>query len=191
MPSPFKTCSSGTAGSRPIRRLPSSTSVPPKRRSTSCPAVRAPSRAISRMAAITSPSRSSSRSVCLSSRPRISSIRPPVHTPPALCRRRWSRWSSKFATRSPVRFSVRSTSSWRRRGEERIARVYLTGGTANVGQLAAAIERRSRVSTEVIQPLERIGVDEKHIDRHLLTQRAAQLSVALGLAMRKSKEKRA
>ncbi len=75
-------------------------------------------------------------------------------------------------------------------GEERISRVYITGGTANVSQLAAAIERRSRVSTEVIQPLERIGVEDKSIDRNLLNQRAAQLSVALGLAMRKSKEKR-
>jgi type IV pilus assembly protein PilM len=75
-------------------------------------------------------------------------------------------------------------------GEDRISRVYLTGGTANVPQLAGAIERRSRVATEVIQPLERIAVDEKYVDRNLLEQRAAQLSVSLGLAMRKSKEKR-
>jgi type IV pilus assembly protein PilM len=75
-------------------------------------------------------------------------------------------------------------------GEDRISRVYLTGGTANVPQLAGAIERRSRVATEVIQPLERIGVDDGHVDRNLLAQRSAQLSVALGLAMRKSKEKR-
>lgn len=76
-------------------------------------------------------------------------------------------------------------------GEERISRIYLTGGTANLGQLSQAIERRSRVDTEVIQPLERIGVEDKSIDRDILGNRAAQLSVALGLAMRKSKEKRA
>ncbi len=75
-------------------------------------------------------------------------------------------------------------------GEERISRVYLTGGTANLPQLASAIERRSRVAVEVIQPMERIPVDAKEVNRELLDQRAAQLSVALGLAMRQSKEKR-
>jgi len=75
-------------------------------------------------------------------------------------------------------------------GEDRISRLYLTGGTANVQQLSHAIERRSRVATEVIQPLERIDVDEKFVDRNLLSQRTAQLSVALGLAMRRTKEKR-
>ncbi len=75
-------------------------------------------------------------------------------------------------------------------GEEKIARVYLTGGTANLPQLAEAIERRSRVATEVIQPLERIAVEAKEVDANTLGLRAAQLSVALGLAMRKSKEKR-
>jgi type IV pilus assembly protein PilM len=75
-------------------------------------------------------------------------------------------------------------------GEERISRVYLTGGTANLPQLAGAIERRSRIGAEVIQPLERIPV-EREVDQQALGMRAAQLSVALGLAMRKSKEKRA
>ncbi len=75
-------------------------------------------------------------------------------------------------------------------GEDRISRVYLTGGTANLPQLASAIERRSRIGAEVIQPLERIPV-EKEVDQQSLGLRAAQLSVALGLAMRKSKEKRA
>jgi type IV pilus assembly protein PilM len=75
-------------------------------------------------------------------------------------------------------------------GEERITKVFLTGGTANLQQLSTAIERRSRVSVELIQPLERIGVEAKEVDQDVLGQRAAQLSVALGLAMRKSKEKR-
>jgi type IV pilus assembly protein PilM len=75
-------------------------------------------------------------------------------------------------------------------GEDRITRVSLTGGTANLQQLASAIERRSRVAVEVIQPLERIPVEAKEVDRGMLQQRSAQLSVALGLAMRKSKERR-
>ena len=75
-------------------------------------------------------------------------------------------------------------------GEEQISRVFLTGGTANLAQLAQAVERRSRVVAEVIQPLERIGIEGKDVDTQLLGQRAAQISVALGLAMRKTKEKR-
>jgi type IV pilus assembly protein PilM len=76
-------------------------------------------------------------------------------------------------------------------GEERISRVYLTGGTANLPQLAEAIGRRSRVAVEQVQPLERIPVEAREVNRDALGQRASQLSVALGLAMRKTKEKRA
>ncbi len=76
-------------------------------------------------------------------------------------------------------------------GEENITRIFLTGGTANLPQLATAVERRGRVPVEVIKPLERISVESKDVDGQLLNQRAPQLSVALGLAMRKSKERRA
>ena len=75
-------------------------------------------------------------------------------------------------------------------GEDRITRVYLTGGTANLPQLSNAIGRRSRVSVEVIQPTERIPIDAKEVDKQVLERRSAQLSVALGLAMRRKKEKR-
>jgi type IV pilus assembly protein PilM len=75
-------------------------------------------------------------------------------------------------------------------GEERIARIYLTGGTANMQQLSAAIERRSRVAVEVINSTERINVEKREVDEQMLQQRSAQLAVALGLAMRKSKERR-
>ncbi len=75
-------------------------------------------------------------------------------------------------------------------GEDRISKVYLTGGTANLPQLASAVERRSRLASEVIAPLERIPIDSKDINQELARQRASQLSVALGLAMRRMKEKR-
>ncbi len=75
-------------------------------------------------------------------------------------------------------------------GEERISRIFLTGGTANLPQFVSAVERRSRVATEVMQPLERIPV-EKDVDQLVLGARASQMTVALGLSMRKSKEKRA
>ena len=75
-------------------------------------------------------------------------------------------------------------------GEAQIDRVYLTGGTANLPQLASAIERRARVAVEVIQTMERIPVDGKYIDQAVLGVRASQSAVALGLAMRKSRERR-
>ncbi len=76
-------------------------------------------------------------------------------------------------------------------GEERIGRVFLTGGTAKLHQLSSAIERRSRVTVEVIQPLERLPIEAKEVDRELLDQRSTQFCVALGLGMRKTRERRA
>src|SRR5262249_15032118 len=75
-------------------------------------------------------------------------------------------------------------------GEAEMQHVYLTGGTSNIPALRTAIERRSRVSCEVIQPLERISVEAKEVNSDLLRSRAAQFCVALGLAMRKDGDKR-
>ena len=75
-------------------------------------------------------------------------------------------------------------------GESEIARIFLTGGTAKIGALGRAIERRSRVAVEVFSPLEKItpgpGVDPTEV-----SNLGPQLGVALGLSMRKDKEKRA
>lgn len=76
-------------------------------------------------------------------------------------------------------------------GEDQITQVYLTGGTSNLPQLSEAIGRRSRVPVEPMQPTERIPVDGKEVNSEVLSQRGAQLAVALGLAMRRKKEKRA
>jgi type IV pilus assembly protein PilM len=76
-------------------------------------------------------------------------------------------------------------------GEGEISRIYVTGGTANLTALGQAIQRRSRVPAEVWMPTERIIVESKDVDRDLLTARAAQLSVALGLSLRRDKEIRA
>ena len=75
-------------------------------------------------------------------------------------------------------------------GEPEMHRIFLTGGSSNIPALSVAIGRRSRVNVEVIQPMENIAVDAKEINPQLLQFRAAQLCVALGLAMRKEKEKR-
>jgi type IV pilus assembly protein PilM len=75
-------------------------------------------------------------------------------------------------------------------GEAEMNRIFLTGGSSNLPQLLAAIGRRARVGVELIPPLEKIGVEGKDVNPQLLQSRAAQLCVALGLAMRKDKERR-
>jgi type IV pilus assembly protein PilM len=75
-------------------------------------------------------------------------------------------------------------------GEGEIGRIYLTGGSANLGPLAQAIQRRSRVAVEVWMPTERIVIEGNEVNRELLAQHAAQLSVALGLGLRKEREAR-
>jgi type IV pilus assembly protein PilM len=76
-------------------------------------------------------------------------------------------------------------------GEADISRIYLTGGTANLAALSTAIQRRSRVAVEPWSPLERVQIEAREVDPQLLQTRAAQMSVALGLALRKEREARA
>lgn len=75
-------------------------------------------------------------------------------------------------------------------GEAELHRIYVTGGSANLPWLMSAISRRSQVAVEALPPLERIAVEGKDINQQIIQAHAAQLSVALGLAMRKEKEQR-
>lgn len=75
-------------------------------------------------------------------------------------------------------------------GDGEIAKIYLTGGVSNLGSLSSAIGRRSRVAVEALQPFEAIAV-ESDINQDVLRARAAQLSVSLGLSLRREKERRA
>jgi type IV pilus assembly protein PilM len=74
-------------------------------------------------------------------------------------------------------------------GESEIVRIFVTGGTAKLPLLAQAVERRSRVAVEVFSPLEKVMVDPS-IDTNDLIALGPQLSVAMGLGMRKDREKR-
>lgn len=76
-------------------------------------------------------------------------------------------------------------------GEGEISRIYVTGGSANLAALARAIERRARVSVETWSPVEKLTIEAKEVNPTLLQARAAQLSVALGLSLRKEREARA
>ncbi|MFO0550276.1 MAG: type IV pilus assembly protein PilM [Polyangiaceae bacterium] len=75
-------------------------------------------------------------------------------------------------------------------GEPEMHRIFLTGGSSNLPSLLGAIGRRARVGVELIPPLEKIAVEGKDVNPQLLQARAAQLCVALGLAMRKDRERR-
>jgi len=75
-------------------------------------------------------------------------------------------------------------------GEQEMTRIFLTGGSSNLPQLMNAISRRSRVGVELIPPLEKVPVEGKDVNPQLLQQRAGQLCVSLGLAMRKDRERR-
>jgi type IV pilus assembly protein PilM len=75
-------------------------------------------------------------------------------------------------------------------GEPEMHRIYLTGGSSNLQAIAVAINRRSRVPVELLSPTERIVVEAKEVDPQLLQSRASQFCVALGLALRKDRERR-
>jgi type IV pilus assembly protein PilM len=75
-------------------------------------------------------------------------------------------------------------------GDANISRLYVTGGSAGLAPLAQAIEQRSRIPVETWIPTEGLTSAAKHVDQQLLSRHALQLSVAMGLALRKEKEVR-
>jgi type IV pilus assembly protein PilM len=66
-----------------------------------------------------------------------------------------------------------------------IHRIYLSGGTAQVGSLVQAIRRRSRLEVEVFDPFARVTIDESRFDVPYLRANAPMAAVAMGLALRK------
>ncbi|HNS98546.1 MAG TPA: type IV pilus assembly protein PilM [Polyangiaceae bacterium] len=75
-------------------------------------------------------------------------------------------------------------------GEAEINQIYVTGGTANLSSLRAAIQRRARTPVEFFNPVANLTIDHKHVRQDIVQTRSAQLAVAIGLALRKDKEKR-
>jgi len=73
--------------------------------------------------------------------------------------------------------------------DNRIARVYLSGGTARIPALFKIIEQRAGVPVEVLNPFKTIEIDHKKFDPMLLTQSAASAAVAVGLALRRAGDK--
>lgn len=81
-------------------------------------------------------------------------------------------------------------------GDEAISKIFLSGGTANLDALVNELESRQasmgdrELSVERIDPLLVAHPDPKKVDPASLIGRSLQMTVALGLALRKEKEKR-
>ncbi len=73
--------------------------------------------------------------------------------------------------------------------DNRIARVYLSGGTARIPALAKVIEARAGVPVEQLNPFKAIDVDHKRFDAAAVQQASASAAVAVGLALRRPGDK--
>ena len=68
--------------------------------------------------------------------------------------------------------------------EGQIDRLFLSGGSARVPALAQAIENRSRIPVEMLDPFRSIRVDEDTFDMDYVRAQAPMAAVATGLALR-------
>jgi type IV pilus assembly protein PilM len=75
-------------------------------------------------------------------------------------------------------------------GEREIQRIYVTGGSSNLAELGQAIARRAHAQVETLDAFKNFAIDPKDVNPDLVRQRAAQATVALGLALRRDREKR-
>lgn len=73
-------------------------------------------------------------------------------------------------------------------GEDEVHRVVISGGTANIRALQQAVEQRARVPVELLDPLQ-VGTPDPKVDSALLAARSAQAAVAMGLGLRREREK--
>jgi type IV pilus assembly protein PilM len=73
--------------------------------------------------------------------------------------------------------------------DNRITRVYLSGGTARIPALFKVLEARAGVPVEILNPFKAIEIDNRKFDPMMLTQAAAGAAVAVGLALRRAGDK--
>ncbi|WP_224981731.1 type IV pilus assembly protein PilM [Geomonas agri] len=74
-------------------------------------------------------------------------------------------------------------------GEERITKVFLSGGAAKTLHLVDAVQQRLALPVEILNPLARVAVNEKEFDTAYLEEIAPLMSVAVGLATRRAGDK--
>jgi type IV pilus assembly protein PilM len=73
--------------------------------------------------------------------------------------------------------------------DNRITRVYLSGGSAPIPALFKVIESRAGVPVEILNPFKAIEIDNRKFDPMVITQAAAGAAVAVGLALRRAGDK--
>jgi type IV pilus assembly protein PilM len=74
-------------------------------------------------------------------------------------------------------------------GDDKIVKIYLTGGVSKSRQVCETLEKNLGIPTEVINPFRNISVNEKDFDLEYLEAIGPMLSVATGLAMRRVGDK--
>ncbi|MEA5113515.1 MAG: type IV pilus assembly protein PilM [Geobacteraceae bacterium] len=73
--------------------------------------------------------------------------------------------------------------------DQRITKVYLSGGCSKVAMLAEAVSQRLGLQVELLNPLQKITYNEKHFDPEYLQEIGPLVAVAAGLAMRRLGDK--
>ena len=73
--------------------------------------------------------------------------------------------------------------------EGKVARAFLSGGTARVPALFKTIEARAGVPVEILNPFKNIEIDNKRFDPAVLLQAAPAAAVGVGLALRRPGDK--
>jgi len=73
--------------------------------------------------------------------------------------------------------------------DERISKLYLTGGTASLAGIIPAMEQRLDIPCEVVNPFRNVSFNEKEFDSEYLAAIGPMFSVATGLAMRRFGDK--
>ena len=74
-------------------------------------------------------------------------------------------------------------------GEGRISKVFLSGGAAKTPQLMEAVQRRLALPVEILNPFQKVAVNEKTFDLEYLQEIAPMVTVAVGLATRRLEDK--
>ncbi|HSB18805.1 MAG TPA: type IV pilus assembly protein PilM [Anaeromyxobacteraceae bacterium] len=73
--------------------------------------------------------------------------------------------------------------------DSRIARVFLSGGTARIPALFKVIEARAGVPVDLLNPFKAIDIDHKRFDAAAVQNAAPAAAVAVGLALRRAGDK--
>ena len=73
--------------------------------------------------------------------------------------------------------------------EDRIKRVILSGGGANIGEFRDLLATEASADVEMINPFQNFSIENKKLDDEFLKQLAPQAAICMGLAMRKVDDK--